>query len=126
MTPMLAIYSVFFSGLMLLAGFARPLMAAAIWEPLDVGYTLIIATFLMCWALALVYVFAADRAFDPRSRAVARNIESLASRRYRPSRPRYETNGHLIEIIWDQESSNGQAGLQRVPPEAGRAPTLRG
>ena len=22
---------------------------------------------------------------------------------YRPFRPRYETNGHLIEIIWDEE-----------------------
>ena len=22
---------------------------------------------------------------------------------YRPSRPRYETNGHLVEIIWDEE-----------------------
>ena len=74
--PMLAIYSVFFSGLMLLAGFAQPLMTAAIWGPLNVGYILIIANFLMCWALALVYVFAADRAFDPKSDAVARSIES--------------------------------------------------
>jgi uncharacterized membrane protein (DUF485 family) len=73
---MLALYSVFFSGLMLLAGYARPLMAAAVLENLDVGYILIIATFLMCWALALLYVFAADSAFDPKSHAVARSFDS--------------------------------------------------
>lgn len=74
--PMLALYSVFFSGLMLLAGYARPLMAAAVWDGLDVGYTLIIATFLMCWGLALLYVLAADRAFDPKSQEVARSVDS--------------------------------------------------
>jgi uncharacterized membrane protein (DUF485 family) len=72
--PMMTIYLLFFSGLMLLAGYARPLMAAAALGPLNVGYVLIIIAYPMCWAVAFIYVFAADAWFDPKARAAARNV----------------------------------------------------
>lgn len=71
--PMTSMYLVFFSVLMLLAGYARPLMAAAL-GPLNVGYVLIIIAYPMCWAVAFIYVFAADAWFDPKARAAARNV----------------------------------------------------
>jgi uncharacterized membrane protein (DUF485 family) len=72
--PMMTIYLLFFAGLMLLAGYARPVMAAPALGPLNVGYVLIIIAYPMCWAVALIYVFAADAWFDPKARAAARNL----------------------------------------------------
>jgi uncharacterized membrane protein (DUF485 family) len=73
--PMLALYGASFLGLMLLAGYARPLMAAT-FDSLDLGYILIAAAYLMCWTLALLYVVAADRAFDPKSFEAVRGFQS--------------------------------------------------
>jgi uncharacterized membrane protein (DUF485 family) len=72
--PLMTMYLLFFFSLMLLAGYARLLMAAAVFGSLNVGYVLIITAYLMCWALALIYVFAADRWFDPKAGAVARRL----------------------------------------------------
>jgi uncharacterized membrane protein (DUF485 family) len=72
--PMMIVYLLFFSGLMLLAGYERPLMAAAALGPLSVGYVLIIIAYPMCWAAAFIYVFAADAWFDPKARAIARGV----------------------------------------------------
>ncbi|HYZ39642.1 MAG TPA: DUF485 domain-containing protein [Stellaceae bacterium] len=72
--PIMTMYLLFFSGLMLLAGYARPVMAAAALGPLSVGYVLIIIAYPMCWAVAFIYVFAADAWFDPKARAIARSL----------------------------------------------------
>jgi uncharacterized membrane protein (DUF485 family) len=70
--PLLAFYLTYFLGVMLLAGFARPLMSSKVFGPLSLGYVLIIGIYLMCWGLAVLYAYFAERIFDPQAaRAVA-------------------------------------------------------
>ena len=72
--PLAILYLSCFCGLMLLAGYARPLMARAGLGPLNLGYVLIVLAYPMCWAVALIYVFAAGAWFDPKARAAARSL----------------------------------------------------
>jgi len=66
------IYMTSFIGLTVLAGFARPFMAMKVLGAVNVGFVLIAANYVLAWVLALVYVRAANRSFDPLvSRVVA-------------------------------------------------------
>jgi uncharacterized membrane protein (DUF485 family) len=55
----------FFFLTLLLAGYARPFMAAKAFGALNVGYVLVIAIYLVTWGAALLYTLAAHRTFDP-------------------------------------------------------------
>ena len=59
------IYMISFIGLTVLAGFARPFMAMKVLGAVNVGFVLIAANYVLAWAIALVYVRAANRTFDP-------------------------------------------------------------
>jgi len=62
---MTAIYMTSYIGLTLLAGFFRDIMAAHLLGPVNVGFVLIAANYLLSWILAIAYVRAASRHFDP-------------------------------------------------------------
>lgn len=59
--PMLAGGMTFFLAVLALAGFARPLMSEKVVGPLNLGYALILATYAMCWGLAILYTFVGAR-----------------------------------------------------------------
>lgn len=66
----------FFFVTLLLAGYARPLMAAKAVGTLNIGYVLVIAVYLVTWGSALLYTLAAHRIFDPLAAAAARDATS--------------------------------------------------
>jgi len=59
------IYLTSYVGLTVLAGFARPFLAAKALGPVNVGFMLIAANYLLSWVLALIYVHVANETFDP-------------------------------------------------------------
>ncbi len=62
---MTAIYMTNYIGLTLLAGFCPVIMSAHLLGPVNVGFVLIGANYLLSWILAIAYVRAARRHFDP-------------------------------------------------------------
>ena len=62
---MTLIYMVSYVGLTILAGFARALLSAPAIGPVNLGFVLIGANYLIAWGLALIYVRVANRHFDP-------------------------------------------------------------
>ncbi|GGF42560.1 hypothetical protein GCM10011611_56260 [Aliidongia dinghuensis] len=62
---MTLIYMVSYVGLTVLAGFARALLSAPAIGPVNLGFVLIGANYLIAWGLALIYVRVANRHFDP-------------------------------------------------------------
>jgi uncharacterized membrane protein (DUF485 family) len=60
-----SIYMTSYIGLTLLAGFARPVLSAPAIGPVNFGFVLIAANYLIAWGLALIYVRVANRHFDP-------------------------------------------------------------
>ncbi len=65
--PLLGLSMAFFVGVTLLAGFAREFMTQKVFGPLNVGYVLILATYVMCWIVAIIYIYVADNVFDPKA-----------------------------------------------------------
>ena len=65
--PLLLLPLTYFLGTMLLAGYSRPLMGTKVVGSLNLGYVLIIITYLMCWVVALLYARIADSRFDPQA-----------------------------------------------------------
>jgi len=64
-TILSVIYLTSYVGLTVLAGFARPFMTAKALGPLNVGFVLIGANYVLSWVLALIYVHVANKRFDP-------------------------------------------------------------
>jgi uncharacterized membrane protein (DUF485 family) len=62
---MTAIYMTSYIGLTLLAGFFRGAMTVHALGPINVGFVLIAANYLLSWILAIAYVRVAHRHFDP-------------------------------------------------------------
>ncbi|MFG1427700.1 DUF485 domain-containing protein [Roseixanthobacter glucoisosaccharinicivorans] len=62
---LLAVSLGFFFLTLLLAGYARPFMAAKAYGALNVGYVMVIAIYLVTWGTALLYTLAAHLTFDP-------------------------------------------------------------
>jgi len=62
---MTLVYMVSYVGLTVLAGFARDLLSAPALGPVNLGFVLIAANYVIAWVLALVYVRVANRHFDP-------------------------------------------------------------
>lgn len=74
-----AVYLIGFVGTTVLAGFARPLMASKAIGPLNVGFVLIAANYVLSWVLALIYVHVANNTFDPMVAKVVAVIRGRAS-----------------------------------------------
>ncbi|MDP9429743.1 MAG: DUF485 domain-containing protein [Actinomycetota bacterium] len=68
----------FYLGVNVLAGFAPGFMSQRVVGALNVGYVLILALYVMTWAIALIYVRVANRTFDSKA---ADAIASLEKRR---------------------------------------------
>jgi uncharacterized membrane protein (DUF485 family) len=59
------VYMVSYVGLTILAGFAREILSASAIGPVNLGFVLIAANYVIAWGLALIYVRVANRHFDP-------------------------------------------------------------
>ena len=59
-----------FVGLSLLLSFQRPLMGMKVLGPLNLGFVLIIANYIMAWAIAIIYARVSERDHDPLIAAV--------------------------------------------------------
>lgn len=68
----------YFIGMTLLAGYAKPFMAIKLVGSFTVGYGMVLATYVICWAGALIYVRVANGMFDEKTR---RAIEAQRARR---------------------------------------------
>ncbi len=77
--PLLGLSMAFFLGVMLLAGFAREFMTQKVFGPLNVGYVLILATYVMCWVMAIIYAYVADNVFDPKAERARTDHEQRAA-----------------------------------------------
>lgn len=53
----------------LLAGFAKGFMAHKVIGAFNMGYLLILATYVVCWGVAVIYVRGANASFDAQSAA---------------------------------------------------------
>lgn len=76
--PLLLASFAFIITTMLLAGYAKGLMAQKVVGAFNVGYLLVFATYLLCWGVAIVYVRSANATFDTQSAAA---IAALQARR---------------------------------------------
>jgi uncharacterized membrane protein (DUF485 family) len=68
--PLAAIYVVSYIGLSILAGFGRELLGVKAVGPINVGFILIIANYVMSWVIAVVYARVSARIHDPLVAAV--------------------------------------------------------
>jgi uncharacterized membrane protein (DUF485 family) len=78
LVPLVIFYLVFYLAVTVLAGFAPGFMSQRAVGPINVGYLLILATYVMAWIVALVYVRIANRSFDPKA---DRAIDDLHARK---------------------------------------------
>lgn len=76
--PLLVVSLGFFFCLTLLAGFARPLMSTKLMGSLNIGFSLILLAYLLCWVVAVLYVRAANGIFDKKVAAIM-NAEQKGS-----------------------------------------------
>ena len=76
--PLLATSFAFLVTLTLLAGYAKGFMGQKVVGAFNVGYLMILLTYLLCWAVSVIYVRAANRSFDAQS---AQAITALTVRR---------------------------------------------
>lgn len=60
----------FYLGLSVLAGFGKDLLAIKVFGPINLGFVLIGANYVMSWVLAIVYARVAGREHDPLVSAV--------------------------------------------------------
>ena len=65
----------FYLGVNVLAGFAPEFMSQRVVGALNVGYLLILALYVMTWAIALIYVRVANRTFDPKAADAVASVE---------------------------------------------------
>ena len=79
--PMLIIFVIGFVGLSLLLSFARPLMGMKILGPLNLGFVLIIANYVMAWAIAIIYARVSERDHDPLIKAVIDNARTSGGKK---------------------------------------------
>lgn len=80
LVPLAVLYLAFFLGISLAAGFAKPFMTQKVFGPLNMGYALIIATYVMSWLIALFYVRVANRDFDAKACAAIAELAMLPGR----------------------------------------------
>jgi uncharacterized membrane protein (DUF485 family) len=76
--PLLIASFAFIVTTMLLAGYAKPLLALKVAGAFNLGYLLVLLTYLICWAVAMIYVRNANARFDVQADAA---IRALPARR---------------------------------------------
>jgi uncharacterized membrane protein (DUF485 family) len=69
--PATIFFLAWYTGFILLAGYAEDFMGSSIYEGFTVGYLLALSQFVMVWGLGWWYLRKADREFDPLEREVA-------------------------------------------------------
>ncbi|VTU25027.1 hypothetical protein H6CHR_02311 [Variovorax sp. PBL-H6] len=79
-TPLLAVSFTFIVVMTLLAGFAKDFMGQKVTGAFNVGYLLVLLTYLLCWAVALIYVHTANRCFDAQARLAIADFEARRPR----------------------------------------------
>jgi uncharacterized membrane protein (DUF485 family) len=63
-TPLLVVSFAFIIAMTLMAGFAKDFMGQKVIGSFNVGYLLVLLTYLLCWVVSLIYVRTANRRFD--------------------------------------------------------------
>jgi uncharacterized membrane protein (DUF485 family) len=63
--PMLIIFVASYMSLSLLAAFGRELLGTKVLGPINLGFVLIAANYLMSWVIAIVYARISARTLDP-------------------------------------------------------------
>jgi uncharacterized membrane protein (DUF485 family) len=76
--PLLGFSFVFIVAMTLLAGYAKGFMGQKVIGSFNVGYLLVLLTYVMCWVVSVLYVRKANREFDVQATA---SIEALKQRR---------------------------------------------
>jgi len=61
---------------MLLAGYARGFIAVKVVGAVNVGYLLVFAIYLLCWAVAVIYVRTANARFDRQASAAIAALQA--------------------------------------------------
>lgn len=62
--PLLGVSLAYIFAMTLLAGYGKPLMAIKVWGAFNLGYLMVLATYLLCWVVAVIYVRVANRTFE--------------------------------------------------------------
>jgi len=73
--PLLIATLGFFSVMTLLAGYAKDFMTIKLFGSMNVGFSLILLAYVICWAGALLYVRAASGPFDAKTKLVIEHNE---------------------------------------------------
>lgn len=77
--PLLIASFAFIVATMLLAGYAKPLLALKVSGAFNLGYLLVLLTYLICWAVAVIYVRSANARFDAQADAAIRALPARRS-----------------------------------------------
>jgi len=65
--PLLTVSFAYIFGVALLAGYAPGLMSLKVAGSFNVGYLLVLAIYVLCWFVSVVYVNLANRSFETRA-----------------------------------------------------------
>lgn len=77
--PLLLASFGFIVATMLLAGYARSFMAVKVVGAFNIGYLLIFAIYLLCWAVAVIYVRTANAKFDRQASAAIAALQARST-----------------------------------------------
>ena len=79
--PATIFFLAWYTGFILLAGYAPDFMRESVYEGLTVGYCLALSQFVMVWVLTAMYLRRADNVFDPLAeKAVRKALETPKGR----------------------------------------------
>lgn len=79
--PATIFFLAWYTGFILLAGYAPDFMRESVYEGLTVGYCLALSQFVMVWVLTAMYLRRADNVFDPlAAKAVRKALETPKGR----------------------------------------------
>ena len=73
--PLLGASLAFVVAMTLLAGCDRPFMAIKVVGAFNVGYLMILMTYLLCWLVAVIYVLVANKQFEVQSRQAIADLK---------------------------------------------------
>jgi len=76
--PLLGFSFVFIIATTLMAGYAKDFMGIKVLGSFNLGYLLVLLTYVVCWVVSVLYVRTANRSFDKQASAC---IESATYRR---------------------------------------------
>ncbi len=81
LVPLIVISVGFYLGVTVLAGLAPAFTGQLVIGPLNVGYLLVFATYIVTWVAALVYVRVANRDFDAKAADAISELEEREAQR---------------------------------------------